>query len=206
MEIRTNLVSLDPDVVCCGPDVVVMYPKNDRERDDDVDDVVKQHTEREKGTPSKKNPLSFSVGQKDEKGTSTTSRCQTIAKDGYNTNNATNIKGLEDSDSSIQQDLNRAAVADKERAEHFRTPGKPDLTGMSFKQIIALGLKHPDTKARGKVRIIAKDGYRTQNPLPDNPSKFIDHLYVFGEIVEFEHWRSLSLIKRGIAEPVEAST
>lgn len=56
-----------------------------------------------------------------------------------------------------------------------------------------------------RVRIIKADGYRTQEPLPDNPHKFVDHFYKAGEIAEFQHWRAVDLIKRGIAESVEAS-
>jgi hypothetical protein len=60
----------------------------------------------------------------------------------------------------------------------------------------------PTTKE--KVRILAVDGYRTQIPSPDNPGKFIDHLYSRGEVVEQEHWKACDLIKRGIAEAVTA--
>lgn len=66
----------------------------------------------------------------------------------------------------------------------------------------------PATKKRpqepDKVRILAVDGYRTQIPLPDNPSKFVDHLYSFGEIIEVQHWKACDLVKRGIAEAVKA--
>jgi hypothetical protein len=51
-----------------------------------------------------------------------------------------------------------------------------------------------------KVRILSPDGYRTQIPSPDNPGKFIDHLYSCGEVVEQEHWKACDLVKRGIAE------
>jgi phage/plasmid-associated DNA primase len=52
-----------------------------------------------------------------------------------------------------------------------------------------------------KVRILKRDGYRTQIPLPDNPNKFVDHLFNFSEVVEVQHWRAEDLIERGIAEP-----
>jgi hypothetical protein len=55
----------------------------------------------------------------------------------------------------------------------------------------------PETKA---VRIIASGGYRTQIPLPDKPNKFVDHLFVCGEIAEFQQWKATELITRGIAE------
>ena len=55
-----------------------------------------------------------------------------------------------------------------------------------------------------KVRILAPDGYRTQIPLPDNPHKYVDHLYSAGEIAEFQHWKAKDLIERGIAEAMTA--
>jgi hypothetical protein len=46
------------------------------------------------------------------------------------------------------------------------------------------------------------EGYRTQIPLPDNPNKFVDHLFNCGEVVDVQHWRAENLIERGIAEPI----
>lgn len=65
--------------------------------------------------------------------------------------------------------------------------------------------KKLDPKALETVRIIKPDGYRTQLPLPDNHNKFVDHLFECGEVVEVPHWRAVELIKRGIAEPLEAA-
>ena len=62
-----------------------------------------------------------------------------------------------------------------------------------------------DPTALETVRIIKPEGYRTQIPHPENPNKFVDHLYSAGEIVEIQHWKAIDLIQRGIAEPVEAS-
>lgn len=50
-----------------------------------------------------------------------------------------------------------------------------------------------------KVRIAAKDGYRSQVQDPDS-KKWIDRLYSFGEVVEFPLWRAKDLIDRGKAE------
>jgi hypothetical protein len=66
--------------------------------------------------------------------------------------------------------------------------------------------KKVSATTKEKVRIIKQDGYRTQIPSADNPDKFIDHLYSFGEVVEQEHWKACDLIKRGIAEVAEAQT
>jgi hypothetical protein len=52
-----------------------------------------------------------------------------------------------------------------------------------------------------KVRIMKPEGYRTQVSSSDDPFKFVDHLFNFGEVVEVQHWRAEDLIKRGIAEP-----
>jgi len=52
------------------------------------------------------------------------------------------------------------------------------------------------------VRIIKPEGYRTQIPHPENPNRFVDHLYSAGEIVEIQHWKAKDLIERHIAEPV----
>lgn len=52
-----------------------------------------------------------------------------------------------------------------------------------------------------RVRILKPEGYRTQIPSSDDPLKFIDHLFNFGEVVEVQHWRAEDLIERGIAEP-----
>jgi hypothetical protein len=60
----------------------------------------------------------------------------------------------------------------------------------------------PDLTKPEKVRIINPDGYRTQ--ISEN-GKWVDHLFKYGEIAEFEHWRALSLIERGVAAPVEAA-
>jgi len=60
--------------------------------------------------------------------------------------------------------------------------------------------KKVNATTKEKVRIIKQDGYRTQIPSPDDPSKFIDHLYSCGEVVEQEHWKACDLVKRGIAE------
>ncbi len=62
--------------------------------------------------------------------------------------------------------------------------------------------KKTSPTTREKVRIINPNGYRTQIPSPDDPKKFIDRLYSFGEVVELEHWNTDDLIKRGIAEAV----
>jgi hypothetical protein len=64
--------------------------------------------------------------------------------------------------------------------------------------------KKVNVTTKENVRIIKLDGYRTQIPSPDNPGKFIDRLYSCGEVVEQEHWKACDLIKRGIAEAVEA--
>ena len=60
--------------------------------------------------------------------------------------------------------------------------------------------KKVSATTKEKVRIIKQDGYRTQIPSPDDPGKFIDHLYSCGEVVEQEHWKACDLVKRGIAE------
>jgi len=59
-----------------------------------------------------------------------------------------------------------------------------------------------DPKSLETVRIIKPEGYRTQIPHPENPNKFVDHLYSAGEIVEVQHWKAKDLIERHIAEPV----
>jgi len=119
-----------------------------------------------------------SIPLKTPKATISKIQCQTITKIGYESINEAMQVSPSDSGSSIRGDLERVAEEEKKRAEKFRTPGvKPD------------GVK-PE-----KVRIIAKDGYRTQNPLPDNPNKFVDHLYPFGEVAEFQHWKAADLIK-----------
>ncbi|MDD1762692.1 MAG: hypothetical protein LUQ59_10730 [Methanothrix sp.] len=59
-----------------------------------------------------------------------------------------------------------------------------------------------DPTALERVRIIKPEGYRTQIPHPENPNKFVDHLYSAGEIVEIQHWKAKDLIERHIAEPV----
>jgi hypothetical protein len=64
--------------------------------------------------------------------------------------------------------------------------------------------KKLNATTKEKVRIIKQDGYRTQIPSPDNPGKFIDHLYSCGEVVEQEHWKACDLIKRDIAEAVKS--
>ncbi len=53
---------------------------------------------------------------------------------------------------------------------------------------------------RRKVRIIKKDGYRTQVPLPDNPNKFVDHLYNLGDCLEVDAVRAKGLVERGVAK------
>ncbi len=66
---------------------------------------------------------------------------------------------------------------------------------------------HPrrsEPTAKEKVRILKPDGYRTQIQQPDNAKKWINHLYTCGELIEVEHWKAVDLIKKGIAEPVEA--
>jgi hypothetical protein len=65
--------------------------------------------------------------------------------------------------------------------------------------------KKPDPRALEKIRITNPDGYRTQIPSPDNPLKYVDHLFGCGEIIEVEHYRALQLIENGKAETVEAS-
>ncbi|NPV61327.1 MAG: hypothetical protein HPY61_01630 [Methanotrichaceae archaeon] len=62
--------------------------------------------------------------------------------------------------------------------------------------------KKADPEQPEKVRIIASPGYRTQIPVSDNPGRWVDHLYNFGEIAEFPHWRAKNLIDRGIAEAI----
>ena len=61
--------------------------------------------------------------------------------------------------------------------------------------------KKPSPSDLERVRILEPDGYRTQIPLPDNPNKFVDHLFNCGEVVEVQHWRAENLIERDIAEP-----
>jgi hypothetical protein len=61
-----------------------------------------------------------------------------------------------------------------------------------------------DSTDTEKLRIIKPCGYQTQIPLPDNPNKFVDHLFNCGEIAEFQHWKAKDLIERGIAEAVTA--
>ena len=65
--------------------------------------------------------------------------------------------------------------------------------------------KKLDPSTLERVRILATNGYRTQIPLPENQLKFVDRLFNCGEIAEFQHWKACDLIKRGIAEPVEAA-
>lgn len=64
--------------------------------------------------------------------------------------------------------------------------------------------KKPDQRAKVRVEIIAKDGYRTQIAAEGNPNKFVDRLFECGQIVELERWKAADLIKRGIAKAVEA--
>ena len=80
-----------------------------------------------------------------------------------------------------------------------RLPPKADLA-----QVKEEHTKKPAPTDPEKVRILAPDGYRTQIPLPDNPHKYVDHLYPAGEIAEFQHWKAKDLIERGIAEVVTA--
>jgi len=53
-----------------------------------------------------------------------------------------------------------------------------------------------------KVRIIKKDGYRTQIPSPDNSLKFVDHLYDMGDCLEVDANKARDLVERGIVEKV----
>jgi hypothetical protein len=51
---------------------------------------------------------------------------------------------------TIKASLQAGDEEDKQRAEQFKTPGKPDLTGMSTKEIISAGLKAGMEAAKGK--------------------------------------------------------
>lgn len=57
-----------------------------------------------------------------------------------------------------------------------------------------------------KVRIAAKDGYRTQIEVSGEPNRWANHLFDFGEVVEFDRQRAEELIKRGIAEAIEEAS
>jgi hypothetical protein len=88
---------------------------------------------------------------------------------------------------SIKADLHRAE--EQRKAEEARDQ----------QQAAKHSKKTPPT-APVKVHILAQDGYRTQVTDPSNPNRWIDHLFVCGEIAEFQHWKAEDLIKRGIAE------
>jgi hypothetical protein len=193
----TSLVNLDPDPrrKRSIPDVTPTYPIINNKIDLDVVDVGIEIREREKDTSqlsivdneqSENKGISSFIPLSKQKGYVATSGCQTIVKSPSVGSGVDASASLEDSDSSIASALKTASAAAKAKEDHFKTPAKRDA------------LK-PE-----KVRITAKDGYRTQNPLPDNPKKFVDHLYPCGEIIEVEHWRVASLIEKGIAETVEA--
>jgi len=92
---------------------------------------------------------------------------------------------------TVEAELLRAEEARAAKEAHSR-------------EIAAKYTKKADPSVLEKVRILAAGGYRTQIPLPDNPSKFVDHLFECGEIAEFQRWKADDLIKRGIAEHVEA--
>ena len=73
------------------------------------------------------------------------------------------------------------------------------------RELAAKHTKKPDSTEPLNLRIVAKDGYRTQDVSPDDPSKFVDRLYLPGEVIVRQRWKADDLIKKGIAEPVEAS-
>lgn len=54
-----------------------------------------------------------------------------------------------------------------------------------------------------KVRVLNKDGYRTQIPSPEDQFKFVDRLFLAGEIIEVQRWKAKDLLERGIVELVE---
>jgi hypothetical protein len=49
------------------------------------------------------------------------------------------------------------------------------------------------------IRIVAKDGYMTQEPTSDDPKKWVNHLYEVGDVFDRERWKAADLVKRGIA-------
>lgn len=79
---------------------------------------------------------------------------------------------------------------------------EPVEIGQNPRKDLQASTKKPDPTDLEKVRILARDGYRTQIPLPGNPNKFADRLYSFGEIIEVQRWRANDLIKRGVAVAV----
>jgi hypothetical protein len=89
----------------------------------------------------------------------------------------------------IEADLLRVEEERKAKEAHDR-------------ELVAKYTKKPDPTDTEKLRIVKSDGYRTQIPLPDNPHKFVDHLFNCGEVAEFQHWRAKELIERGVAEPM----
>jgi hypothetical protein len=165
----SSLVTLEPDPKDPKeprrkrsiPDVTPTQPIIDNKIDSDVVDVVLEERERDiqgkdesllnvNNEQSISEAISSSKPLFKQKGYVDTSGCQTIAKIPTHRDSDPSQVVLADSDSSIRRDLDRANEEEKKKAEQFKTPGKPDLTGMSVKEIIALGLKTGKEAAKGK--------------------------------------------------------
>lgn len=97
----------------------------------------------------------------------------------------------EEKPQGIEADLRRVEEARAAKEAHFK-----DVAGK---------YKKPEPTSPEKLRILAADGYRTQIPYPGNPNKFVDRVFKRGEIAEFQHWKAVDLIEKGIAERVEAA-
>ena len=65
-------------------------------------------------------------------------------------------------------------------------------------------VKKAKAERKTSVRIDKIDGYRTQISASDNPLKYVDHFFKYGEVVDFESQRAKDLVERGIAVYVEA--
>lgn len=134
---KRNLVSLKPCCECCDPVVDVLYPKNNNKIDSVVVVVVEEKREEKKDTPplsdanneqSKKDGILFSSSIFEPKSPNTTTRNPLITNRGTTESSQHHNTPLEGSDSSLQQQLDRAAEEEMKRESHFKTPPKSKET------------------------------------------------------------------------------
>lgn len=129
-------------------------------------------------------------------------------------------KELSNTTDSIENELSKISKNKEERRREeerdigelissFRVEGK----NTKFTKPLAsdddseyLGIAKPCLAPKYSVRIVAKDGYRTQIEVPGEPNRWANHLFDFGEVVEFDRQRAEELIKRGIAEAIEEAS
>ena len=66
------------------------------------------------------------------------------------------------------------------------------------------GAKHTKSDHAEPVKLRFLKDYRTNIPKPDEPSKYIDKLYLAGEVADIPAWKAKQWIEKGIAVGVEA--